>query len=250
MEAFAPLPVDLFADPNNILDDDPSTYFSLSQFDLELQQQAQAALLQQDSWQDFDKYLPIDNQLFLNNSTARNEQAQPIFNQSAVSNASTYQQQDASLFYEPLAGILPPQSAQPTTKPPAYDNSQQWDSSVNVKQEYASPESLPYSPPSSNMPPQQSSIAATATASTTTAAATDMPVFQNQTTPSSTTTPMTDNKESPKSSNLTTPAIDFMSWSSPSINTSLDSSQGIVSSKTHFKKTFSTLTNNTCLTLF
>ncbi|CAO3615542.1 unnamed protein product [Mucor fragilis] len=228
MEAFAPLPVDLFADPNNILDDDPSTYFSLSQFDLELQQQAQAALLQQDSWQDFDKYLPIDNQLFLNNSTTRNEQAQPIFNQSAVSNASTYQQQDASLFYEPLAGILPPQSAQPTTKPPAYDNSQQWDSSVNVKQEYASPESLPYSPPSSNMPPQQSSIAATATASTTTAAATDMPVFQNQTTPSSTTTPMTDNKESPKSSNLTTPAIDFMSWSSPSINTSLDSSQAKV----------------------
>ncbi|KAL9554380.1 hypothetical protein MBANPS3_002825 [Mucor bainieri] len=225
MEAFAPLPVDLFADPNNILDDDPSTYFSLSQFDLELQQQAQAALLQQDSWQDFDKYLPIDNQLFLNNSTARNEQAQPIFSQSTASNVNTYQQQDPSLFYEPLAGILPAQSTQPSTKPPAYDNSQQWDGSVNIKQEYASPESLPYSPASSNLPPQQPSIA-TSTANAATASATtttDMPVFQNQATPSSTTSPMTDNKESPKSSNLTTPAIDFMSWTSPSINTPLDS---------------------------
>ncbi|GAN06243.1 hypothetical protein MAM1_0116d05723 [Mucor ambiguus] len=233
MEAFAPLPVDLFADPNNILDDDPSTYFSLSQFDLELQQQAQAALLQQDSWQDFDKYLPIDNQLFLNNSTARNEQAQPIFTQSNVSNANSYQQQDSSLFYEPLAGILP-QSTQPTTKPPAYDNSQQWDNSVNIKQEYASPESLPYSPPSSNLPPQQSSIATSTVNATTAATAsiatttTDMPVFQNQATPSSNTSPMTDNKESPKNSNLTTPAIDFMSWSSPSTSTSLDSSQAKV----------------------
>ncbi|KAK4520426.1 uncharacterized protein ATC70_008561 [Mucor velutinosus] len=233
MEAFAPLPVDLFADTNNILDDDPSTYFSLSQFDLELQQQAQAALLQQDSWQDFDKYLPIDNQLFLNSSTARNEQAQPIFNQSAVSNANNHQLQDPSLFYEPLTGILPPQS----TKPPAYDNSQQWDNSVNIKLEYASPESLPYSPPSSNLPSQQISVAtstanASATATTAAAAATatttDMPVFQNQATPSSTASPMTDNKESPKSSTLTTPAIDFMSWSSPSTNTPLDSSQAKV----------------------
>jgi len=47
---------------------------------------------------------------------------------------------------------------------------------------------------------------------------------------------MTDNKESPKNSNLTTPAIDFMSWTSPSINTSSDSSQGIVSSKTYYEK--------------
>ncbi|KAG1119409.1 hypothetical protein G6F42_012982 [Rhizopus arrhizus] len=226
MEAFAPLPADLFADPNNILDDDPSTYFSLSQFDLELQQQAQAALLQQDSWQDFDKYLPIDNQLFLNNNIARNEQAQPIFNQNTAANANNYHQQDPSLFYEPLAGLLPPPSTQPTSKPPAYDNSQQWDNSVNIKQEYASPESLPYSPPSSNLPTQQSSVATTAAATST---ATDMPVFQTQTTtPSSTTSPMTDNKESPKNSNLTTPAIDFMSWTSPSINTSSDSSQAKV----------------------
>ncbi|KAL7316866.1 hypothetical protein PS15m_003301 [Mucor circinelloides] len=226
MEAFAPLPVDLFADPNNILDDDPSTYFSLSQFDLELQQQAQAALFQQDSWQDFDKYLPIDNQLFLNNNIARNEQAQPIFSQNTATNANNYHQQDPSLFYEPLDGLLPPPSTQPTSKPPAYDNSQQWDNSVNIKQEYASPESLPYSPPSSNLPTQQSSVTTTAAATST---ATDMPVFQNQTTtPSSTTSPMTDNKDSPKSSNLTTPAIDFMSWTSPSINTSSDSSQAKV----------------------
>lgn len=221
MEAFAPLPVDLFADSSNMLDDDPSNYFSLSQFDLELQQQAQAALLQQDSWQDFDKYLPIDNQLFLNNTT-RNEQAEPIFNQSNA--ISSFNQQDPSLLYEPLAGLLPPQSNQnPTTKPPAYDNIQQWDNnngnSINIKQEYSSPESLPYSPPSSN---QQQNMA---TSSTTTS--TDMPVFQNQNS-SSTTSPMTENKESPKNSTLTTPAIDFMNWSSPSTSTPLDSSQGIV----------------------
>jgi hypothetical protein len=115
METFAPLPVDL----NNLLEEDP--YFSLSQFDLELQQQAQAALLQE-NWQDFDKYLPIDNQLL------NNVQAQPIF------------MNDTSLLYQ-QSQLSPIPSPTPVNETPALDNNKQ------VKQEYASPESLPHSPP-------------------------------------------------------------------------------------------------------
>ncbi|CEP14595.1 hypothetical protein [Parasitella parasitica] len=235
MEAFAPLPVDLFADPDNLLEDDPSNYFSLSQFDLELQQQAQAALLQQDSWQDFDKYLPMDNQSFLNNAT-RNPQAEPIFSQNTFINPNSFQQQDPSLLYEPLSGLLPPQSTQiPSTKPPAYDSAQQWDiNNSGIKQEYASPESLPYSPPPNQQqqqlqqqqpqpqPEPQRQVTVTTAASSTAlhTTATDMPVFQSQNV-----SPMTENKDSPKKANLTAPAIDFMSWSSPSSN---DSSQAKV----------------------
>lgn len=131
MEAFAPLPVDLFStDTGALNEEDTSAYFSLSQFDLELQAQAQAALLQQDSWQDFDRYLPIDNQLF---SNSINEQAQPIF-----MNTTSYN--DPSLLYEPLSNLIPQQQ-----KTNLFDN---YTTITSIKNEYASPESLPYSPPS------------------------------------------------------------------------------------------------------
>ncbi|KAL0079468.1 helix-loop-helix DNA-binding domain-containing transcription factor [Phycomyces blakesleeanus] len=65
MESFAPLPEDLFDD--NLRDDNNNAYLSLAQFDVGLQQQAQAAL-QQGAWQDFDNFLPVDyHPMFLSN---------------------------------------------------------------------------------------------------------------------------------------------------------------------------------------
>ncbi|RCI05298.1 hypothetical protein CU098_010773 [Rhizopus stolonifer] len=193
MEAFAPIPVDLFADSNAILDEDQSNYFSLSQFDLELQQQAQAALLQQDSWQDFDKYLPMDNQLF-NTNNLRNQEAQPIFMNNTNSNFNS----DPTLLYEPLADLLPQQQFKPIFDANAtnLDNN----NNVNIKQEYASPESLPYSPPQSMQPNPSLSPA-------TNQQQNDVPLFQ----------PTTERK-SPKSAPVvttTTPALDFTNWNSP-----------------------------------
>ncbi|KAI8366001.1 uncharacterized protein BYT42DRAFT_618445 [Radiomyces spectabilis] len=46
--------------PSHPINDDDAAYFTLSQFDFELQQQAQA-VLQQGIWQDFDRYLPMDD---------------------------------------------------------------------------------------------------------------------------------------------------------------------------------------------
>lgn len=133
METFAPL-----FNEGAMFDEDP--YFSLSQFDIEIQQQAQAALLPQEAWQDFDKYLPM-NQLF------QQEEAQPIF----MNNHYT-----ETLLYEPL------------------QDKKEW----SVKHEYASPESLPESPPLLQSTP-------------------DMPLFQS--------TPHLDY----------TPPIDFMTWTTP-----------------------------------
>lgn len=210
MEAFAPLPVDLFADPNALLDDDPSTYFSLSQFDLELQQQAQAALFQQDSWQDFDKYLPLDNQLFNNTATLRNDQqAQPIFMNNNNNNYNT----NPSLLYEPLSDLLPYQQQ---VKPVFDINSTapNWDNNdgINIKQEYASPESMPYSPPQNTQANLPSSPQQTASQKQ------DMPLFQQQSN-SNTASPTTETKSSPTTSILTTPGIDFTNWNSPSLGT-------------------------------
>ncbi|CAO3609897.1 unnamed protein product [Cunninghamella echinulata] len=94
-------------EPNlNVLGDNNETLFSLSQFDLELQQQAQAALqqqrLQQQSnhisnyqqqqqrpsnqnniWQDFDRFLPIDCQPFMMNNNNTN-------NTNTTTNNNTY----------------------------------------------------------------------------------------------------------------------------------------------------------------
>ncbi|KAI8888858.1 hypothetical protein K501DRAFT_329497 [Backusella circina FSU 941] len=217
MEAFAPLPVDLFAD-NTLMDDDP--YFSLSQFDLELQQQAQAAL-QQESWQDFDKYLPIDNQLF--DSNIRNEQAQPIFMNGAIDYT------DPSLLYEPLVEITPPQqpqsqqhplqkqyqqqqqlSSEPIVRKQSYPKEWAQQPNVIIKQEYASPESLPYSPPQpiANLSSPQTNSAQQSVQQ-------DVPALQ---TPSPTLD--FDQTISPKVVNATaTPALDFTAMTSTSQST-------------------------------
>ncbi|KAI9263720.1 hypothetical protein BY458DRAFT_491172 [Sporodiniella umbellata] len=108
METFAPFPVDFITDNTLLNEDDP--YFSLSQFDFELQQQAQAAL-QQESWQDFDKYLSLETD----------------FNAPMMDSASF---NDPSLLYAPLN--LP-------------EKKEDWPN--NIKQEYGTPESIPYSPP-------------------------------------------------------------------------------------------------------
>ncbi|KAI8969262.1 hypothetical protein BDF20DRAFT_991056 [Mycotypha africana] len=227
MEAFAPLPINLFADSDqsngggsnriNNRDDEAAAYFSLSQFDFELQQQAQAALLQQNLWQDFDKYLPMDSQPFnpmsnnlnidttttmtnssrsqnLNNNAnilLRSREAESIFTTPTTATsaaASTAQSTNSSdyfnipsanntpLLYEPLKDLLPPNAQQPivvsqhpsvvstnsnfiennnivttgnsSTLPPQPTNwvTKEIDNS-KAKQDYASPESLPYSPP-------------------------------------------------------------------------------------------------------
>ena len=202
MEAFAPLPVDLFSNDGGLNEEDPSTYFSLSQFDMELQQQAQAALLEQDSWQDFDKYLPIDNQIFSNNT-----QAQPIFMGNTMN--STFNT-DATLLYEPLSDLLPQQQQQQQQQqqknffdnmnnPTIVSSSVGSNTMPNVKNEYASPESLPYSPPQniqstlSLSPPKPD----------------EQPVlFQ--------TSPLTEKKLSPNPSNSVTTSIDFLNWNTSS----------------------------------
>ncbi|KAI9354929.1 hypothetical protein BD770DRAFT_346894 [Pilaira anomala] len=195
MEAFAPYPVDLFSTDNSgvLNEEENPNYFSLSQFDLELQQQAQQAL-QQDAWQDFDRYLPIDNQLFGSN-LLRNEQAQPIF---------TYN--DPSLLYEPLADLLPLQQQQ-QQKNLLFDQS----NTTIIKNEYASPESLPYSSP------QQQQMQSLEQQNT--------PLFQPTTPPSQQQQlpqlQESDQLDSPKSTQSTTnPAsLDFTNWN----NTPLDS---------------------------
>ncbi|KAG1468815.1 hypothetical protein G6F56_003618 [Rhizopus delemar] len=107
METFTPFPVDFITDNTLLNEDDP--YFSLSQFDFELQQQAQAAL-QQESWQDFDKYLSLETN----------------FNAPMMDSTSF---NDPSLIYAPLN--LP-------------EKKEEWPN--DVKQEYGTPESIPYSP--------------------------------------------------------------------------------------------------------
>ncbi|GAA5798882.1 hypothetical protein HPULCUR_004289 [Helicostylum pulchrum] len=192
METFAPYPLDLFSNDNTggLNDEDTSNYFSLSQFDLELQQQAQAAL-QQDSWQDFDRYLPIDNQLFGGNSNLmRNEQAQPIFMSNSIYN-------DPTLLYEPLADLLPTQQQK-----------SMFDNNSTVKNEYASPESLPYSPPQ-NLTLSPNDLAQ------------QQPLFQ-PTSPLSSSSSSQD-KHLPLKSNTTItnppPSLDFMNWNTPFDNT-------------------------------
>jgi hypothetical protein len=204
MEAFAPLPVDLFAD-NTLLDDDP--YFSLSQFDLELQQQAQAAL-QQESWQDFDKYLPIDNQLF--DSNVRNDEAQPIFMNGAIDYT------DPSLLYEPIVEITPPQqplpqqqqlASEPIMRKESYSKEWTQQPNISIKQEYASPESLPYSPPQpiANLSSPQTNAQQPIQ---------DVAALQ---TPSPTLD--FDQTVSPKATNTTTPALDFTAMTSANQST-------------------------------
>ncbi|KAG2233875.1 hypothetical protein INT48_005216 [Thamnidium elegans] len=190
METFAPYPLDLFSTDNTgaLNDEDTSNYFSLSQFDLELQQQAQAAL-QQDSWQDFDKYLPIDNQLFGGNSNLmRNEQAQPIFMSNTIYN-------DPSLLYDPLTDLLPITTQQQKS---IFDNN---NNNSTVKNEYASPESLPYSPPQ-NITLSPNDLAQ------------QQPLFQ----PTSPLSSSSQDKHLPLKSNTTItnpPSLDFMNWNTP-----------------------------------
>jgi hypothetical protein len=257
MEAFAPLPVELFStDTNGLNEEDPSTYFSLSQFDLELQQQAHAALLQQESWQDFDKYLPMDNQLFNNNSIT-NEQAQPMFNM----NNSAFNSNSNTLLYElnDLLSSTQQQQQQQNQRQqkPIFDTStnitaatsvSNWNNNITIKNEFASPESLPYSPPQNmqsnlslspspnqqqqqqqhqpEMPLFQSTTASTSSPSITTACTTN------------TTSPITEIKASPKNVNTatttSTPSLDFINWNNNSSITSspFDTQQG----KTHTLK--------------
>jgi hypothetical protein len=236
MEAFAPLPVDLFAD-NTLLDDDP--YFSLSQFDLELQQQAQAAL-QQESWQDFDKYLPIDNQLF--DSNIKNDEAQPIF----MNGAMDYT--DPSLLYEPLVEITPPQqpfpqqpqqqqpqqqqpqpqqqqqqlqqqqlqqqqlqqqqlASEPIMRKESYSKEWTQQPNISIKQEYASPESLPYSPPQpiANLSSPQTNA--------------QQPIQNVAALQTPSPTLDFDQTVSPKATNTTTPALDFTAMTSANQST-------------------------------
>jgi hypothetical protein len=179
METFASFPVDFLADNNNntaLNEEDP--YFSLSQFDFELQQQAQAALQQQESWQDFDKYLSLDtdnsNQLLMNQPMLMNN----TFN-------------DPSLLYAPLNEIIPTQ--QNYLKKSTMDNHV-------VKQEYETPESLPYSPPAvqqDNLPNDDPNAASTTS--------NQSPKLTNTTTPSMNTS----------STPIVTPpndSIDFLNW--------------------------------------
>ncbi|KAI8096973.1 uncharacterized protein BX664DRAFT_356267 [Halteromyces radiatus] len=121
--------------PNlDIFTDDP--FFSLSEFDLELQQQAQAAIQQptQELWQDFDRYLPVDCQPFINNQSINT----PINN--------TIQQPLSTKKYEP--NISPPYDFDVTPIVP----SQYKDI---IKQEYPSPEQQTYIPSSPQQQQQQ-----------------------------------------------------------------------------------------------
>ena len=176
METFASFPVDFLTENNTLNDDDP--YFSLSQFDFELQQQAQAAL-QQDSWQDFDKYLSLDsNQLI--NQQQQQQQQQQLFN-------------DPNLFYAPLNEIIPMDQKAAIDQPNPLND----DWKKNIKQECNTPESLPFSPlqqqdentTSSTDPTNQSPKLTT-----------------DSTTPSTATTTATPT--------IAPPNIDFMGWNS------------------------------------
>ncbi|RCI01011.1 hypothetical protein CU097_015208 [Rhizopus azygosporus] len=173
METFTPFPVDFLTENNTLNDDDP--YFSLSQFDFELQQQAQAAL-QQDSWQDFDKYLSLDSNQLINQ---QQQQQQQLFN-------------DPNLFYAPLNEIMPMDQKAAIDQPNPLND----DWKENIKQEYNTPESLPFSPlqqdentTSSTDPTNQSPKLTT-----------------DSTTPSTATTTAT--------STIAPPNIDFMGWNS------------------------------------
>ncbi|CAO3657556.1 unnamed protein product [Mucor hiemalis] len=168
---------------------------------MELQQQAQAALLEQDSWQDFDKYLPMDTQLFSNNN-----QAQPIFMNNNTTAAPF--NDTTTLLYEPLSDLMPVQQQQQQQQqqkvfdvnPSTNNNWNNNNNNVIIKNEYASPESLPYSSPqnlslSPNPPHAQ----------------------QPELNPPPTTSPQTEKKVSPKNPTMTPPSLDFLNWNN--INT-------------------------------
>ncbi|KAI8373372.1 hypothetical protein EDC96DRAFT_499115 [Choanephora cucurbitarum] len=210
MEAFAPLSLDLFAEANGGLDEDQSNFFSLSQFDMELQQQAQAAL-QQESWQDFDKYLAVDNQLFnAATNTARNQEAQPIFVNNDTMPGNNFNDQ-STMLYEPLANLLPPSQGQSKAlfDPNWNNNSNSENNNMNFKNEYASPESLPYSPPHNPQPnPSLSS----------TNGQPDIALFQ----------PTVEDKTTMNSAQTPTSILDSTNWNSPSIAPPFDSAQAKV----------------------
>ncbi|KAI9016433.1 hypothetical protein CLU79DRAFT_847614 [Phycomyces nitens] len=112
MESFAALPEDLFDDDNNNNNNNNNAYLSLAQFDIGLQQQAQATF---QDWQSFDNYLPIDCQsIFLSN--------QPI------TPPTTHIPYDSGFIYDPK-------------KMPGELGMTTWPEPV-IKQEQHSPESL------------------------------------------------------------------------------------------------------------
>jgi hypothetical protein len=151
---------------NNRQEDQPS-FLSLSQFDVELQQQAQLAMQQEiEAWQDFENYLPpveysnSNIQLYNHHqhqlpspppTTANDMRGQSLMNgQGVVANTGL-----------PMNSIL---STIKEHQQQTNDNISSTNSnfttpmSEEIKLEYSSPERVPFTAVASNSPPNQSSL--------------------------------------------------------------------------------------------
>ncbi|KAG0171615.1 hypothetical protein DFQ28_000682 [Apophysomyces sp. BC1034] len=157
-------------------EDDP--YFSLSQFDLELQQQAQVSLQQGaaiNHWQDFDKYLPIDCNPFLLQPSNVQHVTPPHSNNITLTPQSIFMDNQlfppqSNLNYDQLANLVGTSQLISAKPAPSFTEQvvtpvvpSQWESATNpmptdsavIKQE---PEVMSYASP----PPESISVQPTA----------------------------------------------------------------------------------------
>jgi hypothetical protein len=243
----------------NMYGDNDDSLFSLSQFDLELQHQAQAAFQRQqaqtalqqqqqqqqlqqqqqytleqrpiqDLWQDFDRYLPIDCQPFMMNEPAMN--APSAFNPSMPTLTATMYDKGPAPF-APSINSNPSPLYDPAAKPDNADFSppvdlnltpvvlSQWNSTDIIKQEYPSP--AEYS--DSLSPPQKSTPLMASMSSPpqqTSKDTNDQPLVASTSTSSSQSPPPTSSSMAPNVADI----IARMNWEMSTLS-NLDSSKNL-----------------------
>ncbi|KAK4515522.1 uncharacterized protein ATC70_010472 [Mucor velutinosus] len=137
MEAFASLPAQQHKLPTSN-NDDNAPYLSLSQFDVELQQQAQLAIQHEmAAWEDFENYLPPVN----NNTTHYNQNAfVQQYNQNPLQSIDQQLCNTNSLNLPSSPQTMSSSSSSHWTAPP---------DATDIKLEYTSPEHVAFTSPSS-----------------------------------------------------------------------------------------------------
>lgn len=155
MEAFSSLPAATQHKLSTSNNDEDASYLSLSQFDVELQQQAQLAMQQEiEAWQDFENYLPpVNNHVNFNQTTFvqqynhHTHQTQPVIDQQLVGlNAANKNNNNNNNNNNNLNLPSSPQTVSSGasshwTTPPV--------TATDIKLEYASPEHIAFTSPSS-----------------------------------------------------------------------------------------------------
>lgn len=153
MEAFSSLSATTHHKVSTSNNDEDASYLSLSQFDVELQQQAQLAMQQEiEAWQDFENYLPpVNNHVNFNQNTFVQQynhhphQTQPTIDQQLVglnaANKNNNNNNNNNLNLPSSPQTVSSGASSQWTTPPV--------TATDIKLEYASPEHIAFTSPSS-----------------------------------------------------------------------------------------------------